>query len=338
MSFPALKNTIPFLDILQTSSCVLKKYATMRLARLYGSIMNSVFFLLRKPLFQIKNVIKKNPELRTNLNFPAFCADFSHVIKWEWWFYEQKRSDLSDLVEDIQKDRFLFKCYQKYMTGCILDDLRHITQEVTLKNFRCDIKDIEGITASKSDLSVCSSLDEFAETYCPDFIQSFNQDNLNKHLHWEDKRILRHSTLHTYQWNENKIRMVNSGGSHHFAAARYIAVKLNEKVECCLTLKHRELIETSVLSLVRTLYMYAVPRKLANKVYNAMGFKKMFFFLKLPMPIDDFVVVCFYRHKKMSNKISSLFQDSALFDFGAFLVSELEKNNLSRPSWRNDVG
>jgi hypothetical protein len=127
--------------------------------------------------------------------------------------------------------------------------------------------------------------------------------------------------------------MVNSGGSHHFAAARYIAVKLNEKIECCLTLKHRELIETSVLSL----YMYAIPKRLAAHVYNAIGFKKIFFFLKLPTPIDDFIVVCFFRNKKRAKKIADLFKDSELYDFGAFLVSELEKNNLSRPDWRKNI-
>ncbi len=96
-----------------------------------------------------------------------------------------------------------------------------------------DIRDIEGLSSSKSKLEKYPTLDDFAVRGTTEFLDDISEENLNKMLDYSEMRIINNPNTSDHfiqhQW-DGRIFLVNSGGSHHFAAARYIAKKLKKEV------------------------------------------------------------------------------------------------------------
>jgi len=109
------------------------------------------------------------------------------------------------------------------------DETEIISCEVE-ENYQTEIQKVEGLSASKSDLSKFESLDELVETNSREMIDSILQQNLRH----SEIRIIHMKGIDcfvTYSWDsKSRLFLSNSGGSHHFSAARYIASRIDEKV------------------------------------------------------------------------------------------------------------
>jgi len=107
------------------------------------------------------------------------------------------------------------------------------------RTFVGDIREIEALTNSKSELSEYPTLDDFALARCQMFIADCSLDALRENLRHHEIRILGEepSDRLVRFGCDGKVCLVNAGGSHHFAAARYIAGQLDERVAVRAQLK-----------------------------------------------------------------------------------------------------
>ncbi len=106
-----------------------------------------------------------------------------------------------------------------------------ISCEVT-ENYTADIQDIEGLESSKSNLLAFGSLDTLVESNSPEMIDSITNEKLQKNLSHHEIRIIHQKGIDffaKYNW-DSRLFLSNSGGSHHFCAARYIASRIGQSI------------------------------------------------------------------------------------------------------------
>lgn len=116
--------------------------------------------------------------------------------------------------------------------------LNNLVHTVTIDNFETDISKIDGLSSSKDacDFDKFKTIAQFAEKTCQNLIEQIDMANLTYTLSHE-RNLLNNTDLsidleelHIYSW-QNKIYWKNGGGSHHFAAAQYLANKMNVLVK-----------------------------------------------------------------------------------------------------------
>jgi hypothetical protein len=129
--------------------------------------------------------------------------------------------------------------------------------EIT-EDWECDIQDVTGLSTSKSELKDFDNLDRMAETKSRYMIEPISTDKLRENLAWGEIRILRGAGssdfFARYLW-DGRVFLINSGGSHHFAAARYIASRLGVPVPLRGQLHTYVINELAVSSLQRDFEM-----------------------------------------------------------------------------------
>lgn len=97
-----------------------------------------------------------------------------------------------------------------------------------------DLSEIGGFLNSKSDLSQYRSIDDFIQNARPDYVNQVSSEKLEEMLSWPEIRLLNSPDTTTdqffiYGWSP-KIFVQNAGGSHHMAAAHYLAKKMSQCV------------------------------------------------------------------------------------------------------------
>lgn len=118
--------------------------------------------------------------------------------------------------------------------GPMLDALSDIFHEMFVETnsggkLAFDITEVGGIGASKSNLMGCGSIAHFVECYCRPYFK-VTKEELEKNLAHSEIRIISqertNDNIHIFGWKDC-LYLSNSGGSHHFATALYIARELN---------------------------------------------------------------------------------------------------------------
>lgn len=97
-----------------------------------------------------------------------------------------------------------------------------------------DLSEISGFSNSKSVLSDYRTIDDFIQKTRPHYVNEVSTDRLEEMLSWHEFRLLNSPETTSdkfaiYGWS-SKIFIENEGGSHHTAAAHYLAKKLNQCV------------------------------------------------------------------------------------------------------------
>jgi hypothetical protein len=176
-------------------------------------------------------LLNNYPQLRLDLD-RAHCISSSSVPAWHqlgspsygrWPTLESTvlqgwASRTRHRWEDVQVERAEFA-----QIGC-----RKVIPEWT-----CDISDIDGFAFSKSDLNKFPHTDVMVESNSPEMIDQITHEKLAENLAHRKIGII-HSPDTTdhfarYLW-DGRLWLINNDGSHHTAAAKYIATKLGQKV------------------------------------------------------------------------------------------------------------
>lgn len=113
-----------------------------------------------------------------------------------------------------------------------LPEIENFCRCEVIKNWSCDIQDVVGLSESKSDLDKFTSLDSMVEANSQEMIETITEENLRSNLSHNQIRIFNENSgdyFSIYMW-DGRIFLMNQGGSHHFAAARYIASRIRHKV------------------------------------------------------------------------------------------------------------
>ncbi|MGZ1522150.1 DUF6685 family protein [Xanthomonas citri] len=120
----------------------------------------------------------------------------------------------------------------------IVEAFKHLITE-SKSTMTVDIRDIECLVFSKTDLYKFATLDEMATTACPDWIKNVSREQLHALLA-KAPPASTEGWLSLVAWDD-RLTLIAYDGSHHFAAARYLAGQLNEPVPMTMELTKRSI-------------------------------------------------------------------------------------------------
>jgi Family of unknown function (DUF6685) len=166
------------------------------------------------------------------------------------------------------------------------------------------------------------------ETNSREMIDSITEHKLQENLAWNQIRILRsdpalkNDWFERHMWDGGRIFLINEGGSHHFAAARYIAARLHQNVPLSGRLKTYRIDQVAAAALCSRFDMYAFARDGAyGEFVSAMSsFRAPFSVYRMPGPSAENQIVLLPTIDKRAVKVSATLRDHGFFDVNALIT------------------
>lgn len=227
--------------------------------------------------------------------------------------------------------------YDKYTKS--VDALASIGKSEEEADWRCDIQDVTGFATSKSKLADFASMDAMVETNSREMIDNkvnlagLRENLAHKEIPSDDLRFTR------FLWDsQQKTYLNNSGGSHHFAAARFIANKIEEQVPLKGTLSIHSLNEGAVNDLLDHYDLYVLPseEKLGFQFFEAMrAFRTTYFFCGMPGQGSATQVILLPKNEERSVHVSSILRQAGLYELGPHLKELCARQKNWTPAPRN---
>lgn len=163
----------------------------------------------------------------------------SSKVKKEVWTNSDSISIEDALRLDLLKDMYQSDSYN-YSNTTALNDRSHGDLFEALSNIfvkkvlhtTVDVQEINGLSASKSNVRERRSMDEFVQIDCR-HLSEISEQNFRVNFNHQEIEILHlpctTDHLVMYGWH-SMLYLNNKAGSHHFAAMRHIASRLEKKV------------------------------------------------------------------------------------------------------------
>lgn len=279
---------------------------------------------LGRPM-RLQRLIDENPNMRVQLTEPELVVDAHKVVQWQDWggqptdrWPRRKRGTMmgwrqsAGRYSSFEAHRPEFESFGR----CEVSD-----------QWSCDIQDVTGLSSSKSNLEKFTSLDSMVETNSREMIDEITEDKLHKNLAHGEIRILhRESTsdhFARYRW-DGRTLLMNSGGSHHFAAARYIASRINRRVPLHGRLHTYSISPLALGALLRDFDMYAISddATISNGFHHAMKmFRATYLWRHLPRPYEHARAILLPKNERRSMRVSRALREAGMFDIGEHLVA-----------------
>ena len=168
--------------------------------------------------------------------------------------------------------------------------------------------------------------DAMVEANSRDMIDEISVAKLDKNLaHSEIRIIHKHDTsdhFTRYLW-DGRLWLMNSGGSHHFAAAKYIAARLGQRVTLTGNLHTYSLNAIAIASLRRDFEMFVISdeAEICNAFLDAMRtFKATWLWHHMPRPYGNTRAILLPRSEPRSMRVAAALRRAGVVDFGAYLT------------------
>lgn len=290
-------------------------------------------------------LLEQRPEIRVELSEPKPCIEASSVTRWDRLGGQSPKLWPHLPQGTLQGRRWTGSQYQGF-------DLRRpeyseIAQCTVTDGWSCDIAAVHGFSSSKSDLSRYSSTEEMVETKSRDMIDEISLAKLKKNLAHREIRILPEhggtDYFARYQW-DGRLWLMNSGGSHHFAAAQYIARRLGHRVPLTGRLYTYSLNAVAIGSLRRDFEMFVISSEtsISNAFFTAMqGFRVTWLWHEMPWPFEGAKAILLPRAEKRSMRVAAELRRAGVLDFGEHLAAlaaqRLAGDVPAKPDARADV-
>lgn len=211
--------------------------------------------------------------------------------------------------------------------------LNRLVKRVVVDDWQCDLQDLHGFANSKSDLRVFMSTDDMVVANSPEMIEDTTLAGLQANLGHDQIRVIGarpgSDWFQVHQW-DGRMFVVNDGGSHHLAAAKYIAARIKEPVELTAPLHYHSLDRDAVAELRAEYDMYVVSHEseVSNLFFSAMEDDGVTWFWRdLPEPYWGERAIFLPRAEPMSQKVSQAFQAAGFEELGAHL-EEVAKRDI----------
>jgi hypothetical protein len=270
---------------------------------------------------RLRRLLGDRPDFKAQLLAPEDNIDMGRVPRWHHLSSasaERRRSDRIELMG--------WRMQGHHMSSFIQYDsaLDNLVRRTTVDAWSCDLQDVHGFAHSKSDLERFRSTDEMVKTNSPEMIGDVSIDGLRKNLAHDEIRLLRERPtdwLQVHQWDK-RMFVVNDGGSHHLAAAKYIAGRIGAPVPLRAPL-HYYSIDPNALALLRGQYdTYLVSDKpeLANAFFDAMqSFGATWLWHDMPQPYEEVRAIFLPRDEQASMRVSQVLREAGFVDLGQHL-------------------
>lgn len=268
----------------------------------------------RRRLARLAKWLTANPISAAQVGPPTRTASFGSLIRWDRWPEVTpafRRSDAGWWQLGEQGHSF----------GRWPHPLTPLTK-CSVVDWKGSFSDIDGLSGSKSPLEAFADLDEFARARCPKWITPATQEQLAWCLDHKpiDEWRANGATMFLADWDQ-RIFLLNSDGSHHFAAARYLAKELEVLIDISGELKHWALCLDALSRLKRQYALFCLCKSsLANWREFAALAHIPYGLLDPPRPLEGFFVLAVERIS-LHQSIIELLETHELREFESLLNS-----------------
>jgi hypothetical protein len=186
--------------------------------------------------------------------------------------------------------------------------------------WQCDIGAIDGFSRSRSRLRSFGSTDEFAESCAPELIERVDEARLFANLAHGDVRILHDAETTDYfcyhAW-DSRLFLMNAGGSHRVAAAKYLARRLGMPVPLHGKLVTFRLNPSAIDSLGKDFAAFAIsgePQRWREFEAAVESTRASWFWLALPHPYKSGRAVFLPRSDARAMRVAQVLHDAEVAD------------------------
>lgn len=284
----------------------------------------------------IHRLLEQYPNLRVELPEPAgSISAYDSVVSWHDWgkasANDWPRRPLGSLLGwkyfagDSYRSFTVHRSEFEQFGTCRIDE-----------NWQCDIQAVEGLAASKSELTDFQSLDAMVETNSKAMIDAITEEKLQANLAHNEIRILRPGSVSDhfarYLWDGGRIFLMNHGGSHHFAAARYIAARLKRPVPLSGSQYTYGINPAALQALRADFEIFVISHKPApaNAFRDAMKqYRATYLTQYLPRPYEQHTAILLPRSEPRSVKVATVLRENGFFDLGEYLGQLVVKQAIT---------
>jgi hypothetical protein len=196
-----------------------------------------------------------------------------------------------------------------------------VSEQVT-KNWVCDIRDVDALSAANDCLEECADLDDFAVRYCSPYCNDTAEEAIEGNMQHYQVRIDRPNSgdhFAIYEWDRRLI-LCNAGGAHHFATARYIAGKIGTRRRLCGSLNRYGLDAAAVEQLTDKYAIYAITDIVYSGLWQIFQqFESKYYYAALPWPFETANALFLPKSNARSQRVSALLTERRFFDLGEYL-------------------
>lgn len=265
----------------------------------------------------VKSALRDMPEICATISTPARSIDEESIIKWQ----EMNAKSISGW-------RTRGGYYESFQVET--PALASLTRKTITENWCCDLSEIQGFRSSKSDLAKFHTTDEMVEHDSKEMIEEISHENILRNLAHPGIRLINGSQasdhFRRYAW-DGRLTLANSDGSHHVAAAKYIAMRLGEKVPLTGKLIEYAFDHLAVAALRAEFEMLVVSNHPApsNAFHDAMRRAKVtWLWLDIPRN-QDAQIVFLPKNEARSMRAARILRQAGCQDAGALLASLAER-------------
>jgi hypothetical protein len=291
------------------------------------SLLTSLYDSVREDLGvpgKLLRLLDDRPEICVQISEPTSVIDATSVVQWHKWgdsspFRWPRRG--AGWVVGWKHSGGTYNSFESNLAPLAAIGQYHCTV-----NWACDIQDVSGLGASKSKLTNFACLDDMVEQNSPEMIDEITEEKLRDNLAHSEIRILHNADTSDHfarhQW-DGRVFLMNDGGSHHFAAARYIAARIVQRVPLQGKLYTYSINESSVHALRCDFDLHVISDEpvIVNAFHDAMhSFKATYLQRDMPRPYEKMRAILLPKNEPRSARVSKVLRQAGAFDLGEHLA------------------
>lgn len=292
--------------------------------KIIQAISDTVRRTLRQPV-HVERFLAKRPDFRVPMVRRSNSIDFDSVPKWhtfgETGGCTGPAGARQAILSGWRREGSRYSDFR--VAGPALNNL---VKKIVVDDWRCDLQDLHGFANSKSDLRTFVSTDEMVVSNSQEMIDDVSMAGLLANLAHDEIRVTGarpgSDWLQVTQW-DGRMFVVNDGGSHHLAAAKYIAARIQAPVTLSAPLHYHSLDANAVAALRAEYDVYVVSHEseVSNLFFTAMADDGVTWFWRdMPEPYWGERAIFLPRAEPMSLNVSQAFRAAGFEELGAHLA------------------
>ncbi|MGL4231273.1 MAG: DUF6685 family protein [Casimicrobium sp.] len=269
-------------------------------------------------------LFEKHPDARITLDPPKSCIDVRSVVRWhelgESSHSLSPHGERGTLIGWTARGGYDYGSFTLHRPEYAQFGRSEITDD-----WGCDIADVHGFSSSKSNLHEFISTDQMVETNSREMIDEVTHEKLAQNLAHHEIRII-HSPgsdfFSRFAWDGRNF-LINGGGSHHLASAKYIATRLQQPVALRGKLYKHSLNSHAIASLRRDYEMFVISDEpsISNGFHDAMkAFSATWLWHRMPQPFENSKAILLPKNESRSIRVASILRQAGLVDLGQHLT------------------
>ncbi|MFM5478339.1 DUF6685 family protein [Aeromonas veronii] len=200
-------------------------------------------------------LLLSHPDIGYAIELPR-NTDVDYITRWHQWLpsgWDAKPGELRGRQYAHGEYRGV-----AIMVGALAD----LCELVHVEEWRCDIRQVEVLNASRSPLEQFTDLDAFAEARCQGYLDDASPDTILRNLAHGEVRIMQPRSFDYFCYHDwdGRVCLINEGGSHHFATARYLAGVARFPLELKGSLKAYRLNSAAVTALTDEFMLFSITK------------------------------------------------------------------------------